>query len=200
MRDIDIRVVLDQALRKNRQNDLTTLIRHELGIEMGTRRVDVAVLNGHFAGWEIKSDQDTLRRLTDQAASYSRVMDYMTLVTTEKYLDKASKIVPEWWGITEAVQNAGGIRLVKRRARRINRNQDSFSLSQLLWRGEALDELKVRDKATGLSSASRYEIWARLCEIVPRTELKNTVLTRLKQRHDWTGGQLSIQYDGSSST
>ncbi len=55
-----------------------TLILNELGISAHEARVDVAVLNGRFAGYEIKSDVDSLRRLASQSSVYDLVLDEMT--------------------------------------------------------------------------------------------------------------------------
>lgn len=197
MNDGEIRGVLDRRLQSRYGSEPEVLIRHEFGVESGNRRIDVAVLNGHLAGWEIKSDEDTLYRLPEQAASYGRVMDYLTLVTTAKYLEKAASKLPDWWGLTEAVQGSSGTKLVSRRTPRINRTQDQFSLAQLLWRDEALAELRLRDQASGLSSKSRYFVWERLAQVTTRKELRTCVLRRLKQRQEWPGGQLQTQYGRS---
>ncbi|MHC6177257.1 sce7726 family protein [Glutamicibacter sp. X7] len=196
--DIDIRLALDEKLQNKYAQDSDAIIRHELGVDMGNRRIDVAVLNGHLAGWEIKSDKDTLARLPDQAAAFSKVMDYLTIVTTAKYLDRCAALLPTNWGLQEAINGPRGVRIVNRRAPRINRHVDSFSLAQLLWRDEAMEELKLRDQARGLSSKPRFVIWQRLSEVVPKKELRSIVLTRLKQRQDWSGGHLPAQYDGSA--
>ncbi|UXN30999.1 sce7726 family protein [Glutamicibacter sp. M10] len=166
--DIDIRLALDSQLQGKHGQNPDVLIRHELGVDMGNRRIDLAVLNGHLAGWEIKSDKDTLKRLPEQAEAFSRVMDYLTIVTTSKHLDKCAAIVPPHWGIQEAISGPGGIRIVTRRAPKINRQTDPFSMAQLLWRDEALDELKLRGQARGLSAKPRYTIWQRLSEVVPK--------------------------------
>lgn len=190
MNDGEIRSILDRRLRSRFEADPNVLIRHEFGVETGQRRVDIAVLNGHLAGWEIKSDDDTLYRLPEQALSYGRVMDYLTLVTTAKYLDKGASIVPEWWGLIEAARGPTGVRLLNRRTPRINKSPDQFALAQLLWREEALDELRARGLAKGLSSKSRYFAWERLAEVTSPRELRRCVLRRLKQRQEWPGGQL----------
>lgn len=196
MNDGEIRSVLDGRLRSRFRRDPNVLIRHEFGVETGQRRVDVAVLNGHLAGWEIKSDDDTLSRLPEQAASYGRVMDYLTLVTTTKYLDRGAALVPSWWGLTEAVRGSGGIRLISRRTPRINRSPDQFSLAQLLWREEAMDELRQRGLSRGLSSKPRFFVWERLAEVTSPKELRQCVIGRLKQRPNWPGGQLQTPYEG----
>lgn len=196
--DLAIRAVLDSRLHRRYGSDPDVTIRHELGVESGNRRIDVAVLNGHLAGWEIKSDEDTLSRLPAQAESFGRVMDYLTLVTTDKYLHQCGTILPEWWGLTEAIQGPCGVRLVVRRAPRINRLTDPFSLAQLLWRDEVMDELRVRGESRGLSTKSRYFVWERLANTLPKKELRAVVLRRLKQRQVWSGGQLRIQSVDSS--
>lgn len=197
LNDFVIRDALDARLNRRFERDADTIIRHELGLEGGGSRVDVAVLNGHLTGWEIKSDMDTLVRLPRQATSFGRVMDYMTIVTTGKYLDRSSALLPSWWGLTEAVSRSHGVRLIRRRAPRINRSTDSFCLAQLLWREEAMDELRIRGNAQGLSSSSRYFVWERLAQSIPKRQLRAVVLNRLKRRRQWSGGQLPAQSDGS---
>lgn len=195
-KDIDIRLALDERLQIKHGNDADVLIRHELGVDSGNRRIDLAVLNGHLAGWEIKSDKDTLARLPEQAKAFAKVMDYLTLVTTSKYLDRCETILPANWGLQEAINGPRGVTLVSRRAPKINRHTDPLALAQLLWRDEAMDELKMRRLAVGLSSKPRFYIWQRLAESVPKKELRTIVLSRLKARAQWTGGQLPVRDDG----
>lgn len=195
--DIDIRLALDQRLQRKHGQDCDVIIRHELGVDMGNRRIDLAVLNGHLAGWEIKSDRDTLARLPDQAAAFSKVMDYLTVVTTAKYLHRCAEMLPDTWGLQEAITGPHGVRIINRRVPKLNRQTDPFSMAQLLWRAEAMEELKLRGQSHGLSSKPRHVIWQRLSEIVPKRELRSIILSRLKQRQDWSGGGLPTPYDGS---
>lgn len=198
LNDLAIRNALYARLSRRFANDADTIIRHELGVESGRSRVDLAVLNGHLTGWEIKSDADTLIRLPGQATSFGRVMDYMTIVTTGKYLARSEALLPSWWGLTEAVSGPRGIRFVNRRNPHINRSTDSFCLAQLLWREEAMAELRKRGNAQGLSSASRYFVWERLAQSIPKRELRKVVLNRLRHRRQWSGGQLPARSDDSS--
>ncbi|WP_133159127.1 sce7726 family protein [Arthrobacter glacialis] len=190
LNDLDIRQTLDAQLQRRFLGNDDVVIRHELGVDTGNRRIDMAVLNGHLAGWEIKSDKDTLKRLPGQADSFGRVMDYLSIVTTSKYLDKCDDLLPKNWGIVEALEGPSGVTLTRRRAPRINRSTDPFALAQLLWREEAMDELRDRGIAAGLSSSSRYFVWERLANSLPKRDLRAIVLRRLKQRQGWTGGQL----------
>src|SRR5207253_5974934 len=103
VRDSDIRAALDTHLRQVHATD-DSLIRHELGVWAGSRRIDVAVVNGECAGYEIKSDEDSLIRLAQQADAYGRVLDRASIVTTLRHREKAVAMLPEWWGVSIARQ------------------------------------------------------------------------------------------------
>lgn len=188
MRDSDIRSALVTLLWEHRGGESDTLIRHELGLCAGERRVDVAVINGELAGYEIKSDVDTLVRLTGQAEVYRRVLDRTTIVTTSRYVDKATEMLPREWGVMLAEAAGGRVALKLLRPATLNTDHDAMSVAQLLWRAEALDELRKRGRHHGLSNKSRWLVWERLIECVPISELQGTVRTRLKERQDWPGG------------
>ena len=162
------------------------MVRHELGICAGKRRVDVAVINGELSGWEIKSDVDTLRRLAGQVTAYSSVLDRAVLVTTDRWLDHANSIVPEWWGVAVARDVSGSVMIEEVRSPTINEDGiDPFALAQLLWRDEALAQLRVRGAAGGLSGKARHYVWERLATVVPIDELRQIVRATLRARQLW---------------
>ncbi len=70
----------------------------ELGIERGAARIDLALITDRLVGFEIKSDQDTFDRLSNQIHAYNRVFDEITLVTGPALLDDALRLLPPWWG------------------------------------------------------------------------------------------------------
>lgn len=194
MREPQIRARLLASLHHRYGADPTTLIRQELGLCAGARRVDVAVINGELNGFEIKSDQDTLERLAGQAEAYGMVLDRVTLVTTSRYLDQAARIVPDWWGLIRAEPSieeaaADQIALTSVRPAMENIGHDAFALAQLLWRDEALAALQTLDLHHGLSRSRRWILWQRLAETVPLVELKRVVRDRLRARPGWPGGQ-----------
>ena len=189
MRDSDIRLALHSLLLEKHGGDRNTLIRHEVGLCAGKRRIDVALINGELAGYEIKSDEDTLSRLAGQAEVYSRVLDRAILVTTERHLDSIRAALPPWWGIMVARSERGIIHLGYVHEPTLNDGHDTFSLAQLLWREEALEELRQRDKGQGLSKMARYYVWTALANAVSVNELRSIVRARLKARPEWPGGQ-----------
>ncbi len=192
MRDSDIRRALDTFLRATHLGS-PTIIRHEVGLCSGKRRIDLVTVNDELNGYEIKSDEDTLGRLLGQAAAYGEILDRATLVTTSHHRDTALSLLPPWWGVMIARQEAGTIRFENYREAILNRNQVAFSLVQLLWREEALEELRLRGKGTGLSHRARHYVWVALANAVSLDELRSIVRSRLKARPDWPGGQLHAQ-------
>lgn len=200
MHDIDIRVALDDSLRRVHGTDAGTVIRHEFGLQEGRRRIDVAMMNGHLSGWEIKSDVDTLVRLAGQADVYGKVLDFVSIVTTDRYVDRATAMLPQWWGVVVADRQGGVVHLTETRQGSFNVDVDPMSLAQLLWRDEAMALLQGLGQSRGLSSKARWYVWSRLVETLPLDELRTAVRQQIKGRQDWPGGQLSLPRDATSRT
>ncbi len=185
MNDTAIRTALLIGLNREYRNDLDTLIIEELGLCQGEARIDIAVVNGCIHGYEIKSDQDTLKRLSRQAAIYSRVLDRVTLVVSGGHLDEALPAIPDWWGVLVAMKRKGRICFVQERKTHKNPHLDPFALVQLLWRDEAYKALKERNLHTGLTKKARVGLWEVLSEQVPLAELTRLVRETLKLRQSW---------------
>jgi hypothetical protein len=194
-RDTDLRQVLDFSLRERFSESSSTVIRHEVGICEGARRIDVAMINGHFSGWEIKSDYDSLRRLPGQVEAYGLVLDYATLVATERHLAKAVDLVPEWWGVMVATAGDRQPLLSDLRKPHINREVDPMALAQLLWRDEVMAILSREGISRGLSGKARWYVWERLCESYSLRQMRSVVRETLKERQEWPGGQPQRQDD-----
>jgi hypothetical protein len=157
----------------------------ELVLMQGKHRVDVAVLNDEFHAFEIKSANDNLDRLPKQQVCYNKVFDRVTLVVDERHVEKAVAIVPPQWGLI-AVSKLGDRAVINEiwPARR-NYKQDPYSLTQLLWRAEAIQILAERNLARGYRSKRRRAIWKAIAEKIPLEDLRNAVREALKARTDW---------------
>lgn len=185
MRDADVRSSLHQWLRHEHRDELSsTRILDELDIA-GQVRVDTVVLNGSFAGFEIKSASDTLRRLPRQVEVYSQVLDYATLVVAHNHSAKARTLLPGWWGVIEATSSTDGVQLRTARQARRNPTVDPMTLCTLLWRQETLAELEVHGAATGVRSKPNWVLWERLAGAVDTETLRDAVRERLKARAGW---------------
>jgi hypothetical protein len=156
-----------------------------MGIWNGAVRVDVAVINGELAGYEIKSAQDTLERLPNQAALYSLVFDRLYLVAAEKHLDKGTDKIPAWWGVISARTKGDGVELGTLRVSERNPSRDPLQLARLLWREEAAFLLEARSALKGYRSASRERLSARLAEVFEPDSLADEVRRCLKNRETW---------------
>jgi hypothetical protein len=200
MRDIDIRVALDSDLRRDHGHESNTIIRHEFGLQEGRRRIDVALLNGHLGGWEIKSDVDTLVRLAGQADVYGKVLDFVTIVTTARYVERATAMLPAWWGVIVAERLDDVVHLEQTRVPELNTDVDAMSLAQLLWRDEAIQLLRELGEGKGLSSKARWYAWDRLVQTLTLDELRTAVRQQIKARREWPGGQLSMPSGATSHT
>ncbi len=137
MRDYDFRRQLDPRLRDAYAQEPTARILPEMVLSRGANRIDFAFVNGRLQGYEIKSDSDTLERLTAQAAAYNLVFDEITLVAGSRHLEAARKAIPPWWGIVKAEILEGAALFTDLRQPEQNPMQWARALADLLWRDEA---------------------------------------------------------------
>ncbi|GJL42263.1 sce7726 family protein [Enterobacter chengduensis] len=98
------KTVLNYLLNKSEFNKDVTVI-NELTIDSFSRRVDLAVLTDKkIIAYEIKSDADTLYRLSGQLEKYRQYFDKTIVVTTPKHLNNILKLVSddiEVWEVTD---------------------------------------------------------------------------------------------------
>jgi hypothetical protein len=178
--DSEIRSFLRLQLSQKHGQSSRTAILEELGLCRGQVRVDLSVVNGSLHGYEIKSDRDSLRRLSGQVNLYGKVFDRATLVVVERHLANALKNIPDWWGIILAHQSATGIRLKTVRSSRSNPRKDPRALVELLWHDDALALLEKRNAARGFRGRARWIVWDRVCEIYSLNEIAKAVREKLK--------------------
>ena len=170
--------------------DPTTLVIDELGLRHGAARIDIAVVNGDLHGYELKSDQDNLKRLVRQAGVYNSVLDRITLVVTEHHFTQATQMIPSWWDVLLAENSHEGditFRIIRRGS--MNPNISALAVAKLLWRDEALHLLEVHGGADGVRSKPRRFIYGRLVEVLDLPHLRASVRDRLRARKDWRFGE-----------
>jgi hypothetical protein len=173
-------------LKQRHAKDKQVRIIEELGIQHGTARVDIAVINGTFHGYEIKSDQDTLQRLPEQMHAFNAVFDRMTLVVGKKHLFEAMNKVPDWWGILIAKLNSdSSVTFNLIREGEHNKKQDSVSIARLLWRKEALSILEEQGEAKGFYSKTRDLIYNKISTVFTPQTIGEKVREALFLRKDW---------------
>lgn len=184
--DLMIRNALEKRLLITRKNDPSTIIIPEVEICMGFARADIMMVNGILHGFEIKSDRDTLERLKHQVGYYEQVFEKITIVVGEKYSDEVQKIVPDYWGIVVAsfFKNEK-VKLSNIQIAKKNKFIDPYSLVQMLWKNEVLEELDKRGLSKGYKSKSKNILWERLVNNLSHKELLEMVKEKLKSRNRW---------------
>jgi hypothetical protein len=186
MKDKDIRSAAHRQLLHHARACPDTLVLDELGVSHGACRLDIAVINGHIRGLEIKAEADSLVRLNRQVAAYGAVVDYATLIVSDRHLEAALPLLPEWWGVIVATAAATeSIAFRRIRQERYNRDADPMTLAQLLWRSEAIDLLRDRGHNENCLRVNRVTLYTRLVEEMPRRELSAAVRHALKSRTGW---------------
>jgi hypothetical protein len=190
LRDSDVRHAAYRRLLTRAHACPDTLVIDELGLDHGSCRIDIAVINGHIRGVEIKAEADTLDRLPRQVAAYGEVVDKALLIVDPKHLASAMTIVPDWWGIMVAERGTTqGVRFRRVRSERANKGIDPLVLARLLWRPEVqalLRELGVPERDL---RAPREELYQRLVSLMSLRKLSGAVRTALKSRTTWRDQQ-----------
>ena len=146
----------------------------EFWVPSTNERADLAAIGGTLDGFEIKTAQDTLKRLPRQSEGYARLFDHCTAVVAERHLSGALETLPAWWGVVLIETVDGNPALCPVREAGPNPLIDGETLVRLLWKKEARDalgEIGV-DVEEG---ASRCMLWERLVEAVSLTRLAELV-------------------------
>jgi len=197
LRDYDIRSVLHADTLHPFHADETTKVIDEFVVGSEDARIDIAAINGHLFGYEIKSDADSLERLPLQVIAYNKVFDYLSLVVGDRFLAKAHDSIPSWWGILHARHEDGEITIKCVRSPKQNNELDPISIGNLLWLEEARTILENKGFAKGFKSKPKREVIEKLAFVLNVDELKDEVRNALKSRVNWRSGSQQTQYAGS---
>lgn len=182
--DFDIRKKLLEKIHKDNSNNNYRII-EEFVICDGLARADVALANGILHGFEIKSDCDTLERLSNQINCYDKTFDKNTIVVGIKFEDVIQYHVPKHWGIEVAYINRfGNVSIKRQRAAKINKHISLNNLLDLLWNPEIKAFLK-ENKIRGYSNKDRAGLKELAIKAIPFKELKNYTRETLKTRVGW---------------
>jgi hypothetical protein len=186
MTDGLIRSAFHQSILKSAHDDPSTFVLDELGLKHGENRADIAVLNGKFVGYEIKTERDTLARLSSQVMAYNEVFDRAYVISAKKHLDKISALIPNWWGIYEIEQqNESSFCFICIRDGKVNPQKNLYGIAQLLWKNEAIDLLNTLFSCNVRVKATRDQLYDILISKCNSEELSEIVIGCLKTRIGW---------------
>ncbi|WP_363316272.1 sce7726 family protein [uncultured Leifsonia sp.] len=164
-------------------------------------RIDIALIGDHLAGFELKSDFDSLARLPRQMEVYGGVFDFCTLVVTDRHLARARAILRPGWGLAVVRRNKDvpdSLEYKQFRTPRPIRTVHKEALVSLLWRDELVRALDRLHAADGFRSKQRDVLEKRLCSVSDLAQLKSIVTDFLTARQGWRDVQAQHVYDEKS--
>ena len=169
--DKEIRKPLLKFLYSNKKN---IKIIEELDVHGAI--VDIATINkNYFCGYEIKSDRDTLQRLSTQMQIYNYVFDKITIVICPSKLFDVTNVIPNFWGIIIANLENYNINLVQIRTPELNTNINIQWLSKKLWKSDIVRILKKKNLYKGQSWHCRDGLLRILMDNSSLDELKSYI-------------------------
>lgn len=202
MHDADVRQATWEMINRRKSNNGPSVVKLDEFAICGEVRADIAVVNGHMTGYELKSASDNLKRLPKQITYYSKVLDYCNLVVAENHFDKAIQILPPSWGVYVIEKTKkGSLHITKYKEAHIDRSLfDARFAVELLWREEALAILAKYGYDQGVRSQTRAFIWDRMVECFTPPQVRRLVRCQLKSRRLWRVALPHTQDDENCST
>lgn len=156
------KIVLDHLYKKGKINRNTTVI-NELTIDSFSRRVDLAIVDkDKLIAYEIKSEADSLYRLSGQLDKYLEYFDKIIVVTTPKHLESVLKISNENIEVWEVDND----KIIIKKKSKANKNITSEKYLDLL----KVDEMKKLSRKFNLSIGSKV-----------KSEIKIEIALKLKK-------------------
>ncbi len=197
MNDVEIRQNFHRKRLQRQHTQKDTLVIDELGLNHGKCRADIAVINGHLVGYEIKSNNDSLRRLEEQVKAYNAVFDKVFIVVGDRYINSIKNYIPEWWGVIVSVRGPrGAVNFDTVRIARTNKNTDPISIARLLWRNEAEEILQQKKLSSKILRQPRAKLYESLVDKLNICELRKFVREYFKQRKNWRYPESPSRCDG----
>ena len=186
MTDSDIRAALHLKQFRRMKARPDTLVVDELGLAHARSRIDIAVINGHIHGYEIKSPKDTLDRLAAQVSVYRQTLQKLTIVAAPKHVESILDQAPDWCGIIVAEQGVrGGISFKSLRYAAINPEIDPVMVAHLLWRDEVLSLLSQIGYAPKDLRRPRRDLYELLSGSMSLREITASIRSFMLRRGTW---------------
>lgn len=136
-------------------------------------RADLFTINRDISIYEIKSEKDSLQRLSNQIENYKEYANKITIVVAEKFLPKLD--IDDYIGIYSI--NEKGIKEI-RKAKSLNIS--SNNLLEYWLSNELKDFLKGY---SGISKLDKEQLKSYLKNLLNEVQIYNATLYMLKQRY-----------------
>ena len=189
-REPELKAKLLTQLRREKVISRKAVIANEYVVGRSCTRADLAILESKFIGIEIKSEVDSLRRLSQQIRSYSQYFDEIILVVADKHQDAIpadiESLVRIWTVDRKGLLNAAPVQSERMPV-------DRLALSYLLTKEEKRRFLSTPDSTAGdgdrraFSAAFRAKFGATSAAFwrqVGRRSVSAADLSRLSRFHE----------------
>ena len=143
MNDAEIRLALINWLKQKKIPPQKIL--NEITISDGLARPDLIAIYSYSHCYEIKGDNDQIQRIVKQFIHYQSSFKKNTLVTTQKHLKKALKLLPDFWGIIVAIIENETIKFKYVRKSSHNPFYRKDVASKIHWKTEMQQLLENKD-------------------------------------------------------
>ena len=139
----------------------------ELSVHNGNAIADVVAVYNDTHCYEIKGDGDKIERCLKQGQYYNYAFGKITVVTTNRHLARAEKILPEFWGIMLAEENGEDISLKPIRKASLNKDFDKTRALLTLWKAEMLNIIEENSQNNIKNKSRKY-----LAQLISHTKKK----------------------------
>ncbi|HHI5022223.1 TPA: sce7726 family protein [Vibrio parahaemolyticus] len=168
----DIKALTINYLRDKNIINENSIIMSELTVGNFSRRVDLAIYSqGKLLAFEIKSEADSLNRLSGQIDKYLEYFDKVVVVSDKKFVSMLTDSLPENVGLWEVNKS-------KIKVRQRGRLQQKIDSSKLIDMMDLIDLHKLSSK---LKSEAHKDIEKSL-ESVPYKTLRQGVEATLERK------------------
>jgi hypothetical protein len=195
----------ERALRDTLRRRLQARATAEGGLlieemEVGAGRIDLALLTpARLVGYELKSDADSLARLSLQIDIYSLYFDEVTLVTGPRWVGNALMATPRFWGVTAVCETAGAVQVRRFRQAQRNPKANTAHILELLWRYELDEVAKQALPGVSVRRTKRLLLTMLLQNEVTDLALRQAVYKALLQRYSAKLRATALHRDALSS-
>jgi len=154
----------------------------ELSVNNGLAIADVVAIYKDLHCFEIKGDNDKIKRALKQGVSYDLSFRKITLLTTEKHKLKALSLAPSHWGILIARIDKGKIKLTYARKTKANAGFNPMVALSTLWKSEMLEILTKENISILNKDKNRHTISLRITGQLDKLSVSSEISDQLLHR------------------